>query len=111
MDLNRNRSVSPNPYAAPPRANSTASAYGAPAGQPQLPTTTRDGQPVKVYGRAMYDYRAAIPEELSFRAGEIMLVTKMLDDGWWICETLADGRSGYVAEITIIVVQVITKLN
>ena len=96
MDLNRNRSVSPNPYAAPPRANSTASAYGAPAGQPQLPTTTRDGQPVKVYGRAMYDYRAAIPEELSFRAGEIMLVTKMLDDGWWICETLADGRSGYV---------------
>jgi hypothetical protein len=96
MDLNRNRSVSPNPYAAPPRANSTASAYGAPAGQPQLPTTTRDGQPVKLYGRAMYDYRAAIPEELSFRAGEIMLVTKMLDDGWWVCETLADGRTGYV---------------
>ncbi|KAF5092871.1 hypothetical protein D0Z03_002654 [Geotrichum reessii] len=96
MDLNRNRSVSPNPYAAPPRANSTASAYGPPQSQQQLPTTTRDGQPVKIYGRAMYDYRAAIPEELSFRAGEIMLVTKMLDDGWWVCETLTDGRTGYV---------------
>lgn len=68
-----------------------ASNAGGPVG---LPSVSRDGRPVLRYCRAAYDYRAAIPEEVSFRAGEILLVVRMLEDGWWEAETLSDGRIG-----------------
>ncbi|KAK9446593.1 uncharacterized protein V1518DRAFT_423531 [Limtongia smithiae] len=52
----------------------------------ELPTESRDGQPVLSYARAMYDYRAMIPEEVSFRKGDVLLVLQMQDDGWWETE-------------------------
>lgn len=33
--------------------------------------------------RALYDYSAAIPEECSFGKGDVVLVTRTQDDGWW----------------------------
>lgn len=59
-----------------------------------LPGVTRDGRRVLRYCRAAFDYRAAIPEEVGFRAGDILLVVRMLEDGWWESEVLEDGRMG-----------------
>lgn len=59
-----------------------------------LPTVSQDGRPVLHYSQANFDYRAAIPEEVSFRQGDIMLVIKMLEDGWWETEVLGEGRVG-----------------
>ncbi|KAK9459910.1 uncharacterized protein V1516DRAFT_626912 [Lipomyces oligophaga] len=51
-----------------------------------LPARTQDGQEVISYARAMYDYRAMIPEEVSFRKGDYLLVALMQEDGWWEVE-------------------------
>lgn len=59
-----------------------------------LPAVTKDGRTVLRYCRANYDYRAAIPEEVSFRAGDILLIVRMLEDGWWESEVLTSGRMG-----------------
>lgn len=69
---------------------------GGPAGPggAGLPNVSRDGRPILRYSRAAYDYRAAIPEEVSFRAGDVLLVVRMLEDGWWEAEVLNDGRMG-----------------
>jgi hypothetical protein len=61
---------------------------------PGYPTQSRDGRPIIRYSRAAYDYRAAIPEEVSFRKGDIMLVMRMQEDGWWDVEVLNSGRAG-----------------
>lgn len=37
-----------------------------------------------IVAKALYDYTAAIPEECSFRKGDIVCVTRTQDDGWWI---------------------------
>ncbi|ANB15951.1 formin-binding protein HOF1 [Sugiyamaella lignohabitans] len=58
------------------------------------PATTSDNRPVIRYSKAAYDYRAAIPEEVSFRKGDILLVTAMQEDGWWEVEVMANGRLG-----------------
>ena len=42
--------------------------------------------------RAMYLYRAAIPEELSFAKGDILAVLRLQDDGWWEAEVT--GKPG-----------------
>ena len=69
---------------------------------------TKDGRPVLQFGkstllfpnhlscglganswmiaRALYMYRAAIPEELSFGKGDVLAVTRYQDDGWWEAE-------------------------
>ena len=39
-----------------------------------------------IVAKALYDYSAAIPEECSFRKGDVVLVTKTQDDGWWFGE-------------------------
>ena len=78
---------------------------------------TKDGRPILQFGkfcasipfipqmlrlmcspaRAMYLYRAAIPEELSFAKGEILAVLRFQDDGWWEAEvTGKNGRPGLV---------------
>ena len=83
---------------------------------------TRDGRPILQFGeslifpchrqesnndrllinrhltaRAMYLYRAAIPEELSFAKGDILAVLRLQDDGWWEAEvTGRNGRPGLV---------------
>ena len=47
--------------------------------------------------RALYLYRAAIPEELSFGKGEVLAVLRFQDDGWWEAEvTGKSGRPGLV---------------
>ncbi|KAK9249545.1 hypothetical protein V1506DRAFT_526287 [Lipomyces tetrasporus] len=52
----------------------------------ELPAYSRDGREVIAYARAMYDYRAAIPEEVSFRKGDILLILHIQEDGWWEAE-------------------------
>lgn len=54
----------------------------------ELPQFSRDGREVIAYARALYDYRAMIPEEVTFRKGDMMLVLLMQEDGWWETEVL-----------------------
>ena len=50
-----------------------------------------------IVARALYVYRAAIPEELSFAKGDILAVLRLQDDGWWEAEvTGKNGRPGLV---------------
>lgn len=74
-----------------PRSKSTVEARDS---RMQLPTRTSNGLRVIRYSRAQYDYRAAIPEEVSFRKGDILLVTVMQEDGWWEVEVLGKSRMG-----------------
>ena len=39
----------------------------------------------------MYDYTANFPEEMSFRAGDVIAVFRTQDDGWWDGE-IVDSR-------------------
>lgn len=68
---------------------------GAPAAAPKaLPSLTTDGRRVIKHSRAQYDYRAAIPEEVTFRKGDLLLITEMQEDGWWDCE-VANGSGAF----------------
>ncbi|KAK4696241.1 hypothetical protein P7C71_g1641, partial [Lecanoromycetidae sp. Uapishka_2] len=53
---------------------------------------TQDGRPILHFARALYLYRAAIPEELSFAKGDILAVLRLQDDGWWEAEVT--GKKG-----------------
>ncbi|KAG0324680.1 Proline-serine-threonine phosphatase-interacting protein 2 [Dissophora globulifera] len=44
---------------------------------------TRDGRLVLFFVRAVYDYDATIPEELSLKIGDILAVIHAREDGWW----------------------------
>lgn len=57
-----------------------------------LPAVSSDGRKIIRYSKAAYDYRAAIPEEVSFRKGDILLVLLMQEDGWWEVEVLNSRR-------------------
>jgi hypothetical protein len=46
--------------------------------------------------KALYDYQAAIPEELGFRKGEVLAILSMQEDGWWEAEPARGGRRGLV---------------
>lgn len=47
--------------------------------------------------KALYVYRAAIPEELSFAKGDVLAVLRLQDDGWWEAEVAGtNGRPGLV---------------
>lgn len=59
----------------------------------QYPGETSDGRKVLRHSRAQYDYRAAIPEEVTFKRGDVLLITEMQEDGWWDCEVL--GRHAF----------------
>lgn len=59
-----------------------------------LPQRTSDGRRVLKHSRALYDYRAAIPEEVSFRKGDILLITHLQEDGWWDSEVLGSRKFG-----------------
>ncbi|KAG8967891.1 hypothetical protein FRC05_001856 [Tulasnella sp. 425] len=77
------RTPSPAPQAAPipPQGSSSA------------PTqVTDDGANVLFYVKALYDYRATIPEEFDFQSGDIIAVTATPDDGWWSGMLLDDSR-------------------
>ncbi|CAG8460659.1 12754_t:CDS:10 [Ambispora gerdemannii] len=53
---------------------------------------TDEGRPILFYVTTLYDYRATIPEEISFTAGDILAVLAMQDDGWWEGEILDVSR-------------------
>ncbi|KAI5788468.1 hypothetical protein EDC01DRAFT_660224 [Geopyxis carbonaria] len=58
---------------------------------------SRDGRPILRYARAMYQYQAAIPQELPFAKGDILAVLREQDDGWWEAEIVGvQGRPGLV---------------
>lgn len=76
------------------RARSKSTSSGVQRPHVQLPTRTSNGRPIICYARAQYDYRAAIPEEVSFRTGDIMLVMTMQEDGWWGVEVMDKHRFG-----------------
>ena len=46
----------------------------------------RDANCWEQTARALYMYRAAIPEELSFAKGDVLAVLRFQDDGWWEAE-------------------------
>ncbi|EPY50658.1 contractile ring protein Imp2 [Schizosaccharomyces cryophilus OY26] len=45
--------------------------------------TSSDGQKILGYVHALYDYNAAIPEEISFQKGDTIAVIRLYEDGWW----------------------------
>jgi hypothetical protein len=47
-----------------------------------------------IRARGLYDYTASADTELSFKAGDILVVTEQDDSGWWYCEL--NGRQGFV---------------
>ena len=59
---------------------------------------TADGREILSFARALYDYQAAAPEEIGFGQGDVLAITEMRDDGWWIGEVcgLKRGRRGLV---------------
>ncbi|CAO3572428.1 unnamed protein product [Mortierella alpina] len=57
---------------------------------PPQPQITPDGRPILFYVRAIYDYEATIPEELSFKEGDILAVLLAREDGWWEGNHLGD---------------------
>jgi len=59
-----------------------------------LPLITREGRRVIKHARAIFDFKATIEGELSFKENDILLVVHMQGDGWWECERLADGKTG-----------------
>lgn len=59
---------------------------GGPSGQ--WPTVSQDGRPAMFYARAKYEYRTTMEEEVSFRSGDVLLIVKTLEDGWWEAEVL-----------------------
>ncbi|SCZ87940.1 BZ3500_MvSof-1268-A1-R1_Chr2-3g05408 [Microbotryum saponariae] len=65
----------------PQQAMSTVSAAG---GRPlSTGQVTADGQPIEFYVNALHDYTATMAEEFTFRAGDVIAVTKTEPDGWW----------------------------
>jgi hypothetical protein len=75
---------------------------GAEVGRPRSKSTagnnvSRDGRPIISYARAMYQYNAAIPAEMSFAKGDILAILAHQDDGWWEAELVGvPGRPGLV---------------
>ncbi|KAG9299422.1 hypothetical protein G9A89_009374 [Geosiphon pyriformis] len=53
---------------------------------------TDDGRPILFTVRTLYDYRATIPEEISFTANDVLAVLAMQEDGWWEGELLDESR-------------------
>ncbi|SCV74839.1 BQ2448_7868 [Microbotryum intermedium] len=62
----------------PQSMSSVSSGRPNPTGQ-----VTSDGRPIEFYVNALHDYTATMAEEFSFRAGDVIAVTKTEPDGWW----------------------------
>ncbi|KAI7822167.1 hypothetical protein BC939DRAFT_192597 [Gamsiella multidivaricata] len=84
--VNHMRSASGS-YAASSRADQFHPPY------PQAMQLPHDGRPILFYVRAIYDYDATIPEELSLKEGDILGVLHTRDDGWWEGRLLDEYRS------------------
>ncbi|KAG5437170.1 hypothetical protein PCANB_001147 [Pneumocystis canis] len=58
-----------------------------------FPQYTEDGKRILFYVQALYDYQAAIPEEISFVKNDILLVLEMQEDGWWEGQVVSPKKS------------------
>lgn len=58
------------------------------------PPTPKPGQ-VKVY-KALYDYNASRPEELSFKEGDTIYIIDMISDKNWYKAKSSDEKTGWV---------------
>ncbi|KAI7905834.1 uncharacterized protein BX663DRAFT_497795 [Cokeromyces recurvatus] len=56
------------------------------------PERTMDGMPVLQYVRALWNYTAQIPSELSFNANDKFAVLNRQPDGWWYAELLDSNK-------------------
>ncbi|KAG0676156.1 hypothetical protein C6P40_001292 [Pichia californica] len=70
----------------------------------EFPSYSSEGYPVICYAKALYNYTAAIEEELSFKKRDVLLILHKQTDGWWFGENMNSGDSGlipsnYLAEI------------
>ncbi|KAL8841229.1 MAG: hypothetical protein Q9170_001018 [Blastenia crenularia] len=70
---------------------------------------TRDGRPILQFARALYLYKAAIPEELSFAKGDVLAVLNMQDDGWWEAEVT--GKTGRPGVVYLVLVYAIDEVE
>ncbi|RVX68155.1 hypothetical protein B0A52_08663 [Exophiala mesophila] len=61
-----------------------------------IPIRQQQQEQVLHFARAMYNYTAAIPEELTFHKNDILAVLRLQDDGWWEAEVKESlkGRVG-----------------
>lgn len=59
-----------------------------------LPSHSTEGFPVIGFSKAQYNYEACIPEELSFKKKDTILVLHKQPDGWWFAENYNSGDSG-----------------
>ncbi|GMM33070.1 hypothetical protein DASC09_003950 [Saccharomycopsis crataegensis] len=60
-----------------------------------LPLISSNGRPVLRHAKAIYEYNASIPEEVTFKRKDLMLVLAMQDDGWWEVEVLNNRGSRF----------------
>eukprot|EP00123_Amoebidium_parasiticum_P015285 comp22873_c1_seq1/m.36125 comp22873_c1_seq1/g.36125 ORF comp22873_c1_seq1/g.36125 comp22873_c1_seq1/m.36125 type:complete len:408 (-) comp22873_c1_seq1:117-1340(-) len=60
--------------------------------QPPPPTVP----PVLFTCKALYDYAAQGPEELTFSADDVMQVLSTSEDPWWMCSHVTGGKQGMV---------------
>lgn len=83
--------ISHNSHGSAPSASSAQRHSGA-------PKVTADGREILSFARALYDYQAAAPEEIGFGQGDVLAITEVRDDGWWVGEVcgLRRGRRGLV---------------
>ncbi|WBW71016.1 F-BAR domain protein Cdc15 [Schizosaccharomyces osmophilus] len=49
---------------------------------------TAEGESILGYVIALYDYKAQIPEEISFQKGDTLMVLRTQEDGWWDGEVI-----------------------
>lgn len=64
-----------------------------PQQQPTVPGAQPPARPVLFHVKALYDYDAQIPEEISFREGDSIAVFATQLDGWWEGQAnTPDGR-------------------
>ncbi|OLL23019.1 Cell division control protein 15 [Neolecta irregularis DAH-3] len=54
---------------------------------------TDDGRPILFYVKALYDYQAAIDEEIGFCKDDVLIVLRTQDDGWWEGEVMGQRRA------------------
>lgn len=59
---------------------------------PARPTSSALTSAPREMCRALYDYDATEPAELSFKAGDLLVVLQKDESGWWPCELR--GRVG-----------------
>jgi endophilin-A len=74
-----------------------------PLPRPNVPHHNSSSSPSQPSCRALYDFDAENPAELSFKEGDIILLKTQIDENWY--EGTVKGRTGYfpVTYVTIVI--------